>query len=207
MARYTGPSCKLARREGMDLYLKAGVRAITDKCKMETPPGSGLMMRRPRASDYRDQLREKQKVRRIYGVLEKQFRNYYIKAAAQSGVTGTNLLLLLEGRLDNVVYRIGYGSTRAESRQLVNHCAIEVNSEVVNIPSYQVSPGDIISVREKARKQDRVDVAMVLAAQRPEVPWINHDKGKMEAAYTRHPDRNEISMDVNESLIVELYSK
>lgn len=207
MARYLGPSCKLARREGMDLYLKTGMRAMPDKCKMDTPPGSTITMRRPRASDYRDQLREKQKVRRIYGILERQFRNYYRKAAARSGVTGTNLLLLLESRLDNVVYRIGFGSTRAEARQLVNHRAIEVNEATVDIPSYQVLPGDVVSVCAKAQKQDRVDIALVLAGQRPDVPWINRASDKMVGTYVRHPDRDEITMDINESLIVELYSK
>lgn len=206
MARYTGPTCKLARREGMDLYLKSGTRAMSEKCKMDSMPGMGLM-RRPRTSDYRNQLREKQKVRRTYGLLEKQFRNYYLKAAAQSGATGTNLLLLLERRLDNVVYRIGFGSTRAESRQLVTHRGVLVNGQVVNIPSYQVLTGDTISLRPKAEKQERVQVSMVLASQRAEIPWIQSQPDKTVGVYMRHPARDEITMDVNESLIVELYSK
>lgn len=206
MARYTGATCKLARREGMDLYLKSGICDMSKKCKMDTPPGTRTM-RRPRASDYRDQLREKQKVRRIYGVLEKQFRNYYFKAASQAGITGVHLLLMLERRLDNVVYRLGFGSTRAEARQLVAHRAMSVNGHTVNIPSYQVSEGDVISVRERAKKQERIDLSLVLAAQRPDIPWVQCNASKMEGTYKRDPERDELTMDINESLIVELYSK
>ena len=165
MARYLGPTCKLARREGTDLYLKSGVRALDSKCKTENAPGMhGL--RRGRLSDYGVQLREKQKVRRLYGVLEKQFRNYYKKASNQKGATGENLLRLLECRLDNVVYRMGFGSTRAEARQLVSHAAILVNNEKVTVASYQVQPNDVISIREKAKKQMRIQGAMALAGQR-----------------------------------------
>ena len=206
MARYTGPTCKLARREGMDLLLKSGTRALSDKCNMDMMPGAS-MVRRPRSSDYRDQLREKQKVRRIYGVLEKQFRNYYLKAATLSGATGHTLLMLLERRLDNVVYRIGFGSTRAEARQLVTHRGITVNDSIVNIPSFQLSPGDVVSLRPKVEKRDQVQVAMVLASQRPEIPWIDYKSGKSSGVYTRDPHRNEITTEINESLIVELYSR
>lgn len=206
MARYIGPTCKLVRREGMDLYLKSGTRAMADKCKMESTPGMHSM-RRPRASDYRNQLREKQKVRRIYGVLEKQFRNYYLRAVTQGGITGTNLLLMLERRLDNVVYRLGFGATRAEARQLVNHKGVMVNDKTVNIASYQVAYGDVISIHERAKTQDRVETAMVLAGQRPEVPWLDRQPNKMQGRYERDPSRDEITMDINESLVVELYSK
>lgn len=169
MARYIGPKCKLSRREGTDLFLKSGVRALDSKCNIETPPGMHGA-RRGRLSEYGVQLREKQKVRRIYGVLEKQFRNYYKEAARGKGATGENLLQLLEGRLDNVVYRMGFGSTRAEARQLVSHKAILVNDKSVNIPSYQVRPGDVVSVREKAKNQLRVKGALDLSASRaPEI--------------------------------------
>jgi small subunit ribosomal protein S4 len=206
MARYLGPKCKLARREGTDLFLKSGVRALESKCKPESIPGQHGA-RRTRLSDYGVQLREKQKVRRIYGVLEKQFRNYYKEAARLRGATGENLLQLLESRLDNVVYRIGFGSTRAEARQLVSHKAILVNGKAVNIPSYQVSAGDVISLREKAKKQLRVQSAMALAAQRGEPQWIEVNVDKLEAVYKAAPDREELSSDINENLIVELYSK
>jgi len=206
MARYIGPTCKLSRREGTDLFLKSGVRALDTKCKTETAPGvHGL--RRGRLSDYGVQLREKQKVRRIYGVLEKQFSGYYKEAARQKGATGENLLQLLESRLDNVVYRMGFGSTRAESRQLVTHKSILVNGDIINIPSYQVSPGDVISVRSKAKEQLRIKAAMDLAAQRSPVEWINVNSDKMEGQFSRKPDRADLSADINENLIVELYSK
>ena len=165
MARYIGPKLKLSRREGTDLFLKSGVRAIDSKCKIDTVPGQHGA-RKARLSDYGVQLREKQKVRRIYGVLEKQFRNYYRDAARQKGNTGENLLQLLEGRLDNVVYRMGFGATRAESRQLVSHKAIMVNGRVVNVPSFQVSPEDVICVREKAKKQARIKASLEVAGQR-----------------------------------------
>lgn len=206
MARYIGPTCKLSRREGTDLFLKSGVRPLDSKCKAETVPGVHGA-RRGRLSDYGVQLREKQKVRRMYGVLEKQFRAYYTKAASRKGATGENLLQLLEGRLDNVVYRIGFGSTRAESRQLVSHKSILVNDKVLNIPSYQVQPGDVISIREKSKKQLRIQSAMTLAEQRGDSPWIDVNATKMEGVYKSAPDRSDLSAEINEQLIVELYSK
>ncbi|PXX89278.1 30S ribosomal protein S4 [Marinobacter vulgaris] len=206
MARYIGPKCKLSRREGTDLFLKSGVRALDTKCNIETPPGMHGA-RRSRLSEYGVQLREKQKVRRIYGVLEKQFRNYYKEAARGKGATGENLLQLLEGRLDNVVYRMGFGSTRAESRQLVSHKAILVNDKLVNIPSYQVKPGDVVSVREKAKNQLRVKGALDLSSSRAPVSWVEVDASKMSGVYRSVPERTELPADINENLIVELYSK
>ena len=206
MARYLGPTCKLSRREGTDLFLKSGVRPLDSKCKAETAPGSHGA-RRGRLSDYGVQLREKQKVRRIYGVLEKQFRNYYKSAARLKGATGENLLQLLESRLDNVVYRMGFGSTRAEARQLVSHKSILVNDVVVNIASYQVSAGDKVSVRGKAKNQLRVKHSIELAAQRGESEWIDVNVSNMEGTYKAKPDRSDLSSEINESLIVELYSK
>jgi small subunit ribosomal protein S4 len=206
MARYIGPKCKLARREGTDLFLKSGVRSLESKCKVENPPGQHGA-RRTRLSDYGVQLREKQKVRRIYGVLEKQFRNYYKESARQRGATGENLLRLLESRLDNVVYRMGFGSTRSEARQLVAHRAILVNGQSVNIASYQVSPGDVVSLREKAKKQLRVQSALALAAQRGEPEWIEVNSEKLEGIYKSYPDRQDLTSEINENLIVELYSK
>ena len=206
MARYIGPKCKLSRREGTDLFLKSGVRALESKCKAEAIPGQHGA-RRGRLSDYGVQLREKQKVRRIYGVLEKQFRNYYKEAARLKGATGENLLQLLESRLDNVVYRMGFGSTRAESRQMVSHKAILVNGTVVNIASYQVKAGDVVSLREKAKKQLRVQSAMALAAQRGEPEWIDVNSEKLEGVFKAMPDRQDLSSEINENLIVELYSK
>ena len=206
MARYIGPKCKLSRREGTDLFLKSGVRALDSKCNIETPPGMHGA-RRGRLSEYGVQLREKQKVRRIYGVLEKQFRNYYKEAARIKGATGENLLQLLEGRLDNVVYRMGFGSTRAESRQLVSHKAILVNDKLVNIPSYQVRPGDVESVREKAKNQLRVKGALDLSSSRAPVSWVEVDASKMSGVYRSVPERTELPADINENLIVELYSK
>lgn len=206
MARYIGPKCKLSRREGTDLFLKSGVRALDSKCKIETVPGVHGA-RRSRLSDYGIQLREKQKVRRIYGVLEKQFRNYYAQAARTKGATGESLLQLLERRLDNVVYRMGFGVTRAESRQLVSHKAILVNGQAVNIPSYQVGPGDVISVREKSINQLRVKNSLGVAATRATVTWVEVDVKKMEGKFNSVPERSELSQDINENLIVELYSK
>lgn len=206
MARYIGPKLKLSRREGTDLFLKSGVRAIDSKCKIDTVPGQHGA-RKARLSDYGVQLREKQKVRRIYGVLEKQFRNYYRDAARQKGNTGENLLQLLEGRLDNVVYRMGFGATRTESRQLVSHKAIMVNGRVVNVPSFQVSPEDVICVREKAKKQARIKASLEVAGQREKPTWVEVDAAKMEGAFKRLPERSDLSADINEQLIVELYSK
>src|SRR5690606_1610033 len=206
MARYIGPTCKLSRREGTDLFLKSGARALDSKCKLETAPGQHGQ-RRGRLSDYGVQLREKQKVRRIYGVLEKQFRGYYKEAARRKGATGENLLKLLEGRLDNVVYRMGFGSTRAESRQLVSHKAISVNGRTVNVASYQVVAGDLVSVREKAKKQLRIQNALNLAGQRSNVEWVDVNSEKKEGVFKRVPDRIDLPADINENLIVELYSK
>ena len=206
MARYLGPTCKLSRREGTDLFLKSGVRPLESKCRAESAPGQHGQ-RRGRLSDYGVQLREKQKVRRIYGILEKQFRNYYKSAARTKGNTGENLLTLLESRLDNVVYRMGFGSTRAESRQLVAHNSILVNGAKVNIASFSVSAGDVISLREKAKKQLRVQSALQLAAQRSESSWVNVNSEKMEGTFIRNPDREDLPSELNEILIVELYSK
>jgi len=206
MARYIGPKLKLARREGTDLYHKSGVRPIDSKCRIDNPPGEHGA-RRTRLTDYAIQLREKQKVRRIYGVLEKQFRNYYKKADRQKGATGENLLRLLESRLDNVVYRMGYGSTRSESRQLVSHKAILVNGRPVNVPSYQVGVEDVVAVNEKAKGQLRIQAALQLSAQRAPVEWVDVDSTKMEGVFKRYPDREELPAEINENLIVELYSK
>ena len=206
MARYLGPKLKLSRREGTDLFLKSGVRPIDSKCKIDNAPGQHGI-RRGRLSDYAIQLREKQKVRRIYGVLEKQFRNYYKAADRKKGATGENLLKLLESRLDNVVYRMGYGSTRAESRQLVSHKAITVNGGIVNIASYQVKADDIVAVAEKSKGQLRIQAALQLAAQRGQVDWVEVNAEKMEGTFKRLPDREELPAEINENLIVELYSK
>lgn len=206
MARYIGPTCKLSRREGTDLFLKSGARALDSKCKLETAPGQHGQ-RRGRLSDYGVQLREKQKVRRIYGILEKQFRGYYKEAARRKGATGENLLQLLECRLDNVVYRMGFGATRAESRQLVSHKSLMVNGKVVNIPSYQVQVGDVVAVREKAKNQLRIQNALALSSQRADIDWIDVNSEKKEGVFKRVPDRADLSADINENLIVELYSK
>lgn len=206
MARYLGPKLKLSRREGTDLFLKSGVRAIDSKCNLATAPGQHGA-RRGRLSDYGLQLREKQKVRRIYGVLEKQFRNLYKEAARLKGNTGENLLQLLESRLDNVVYRMGLASTRAEARQLVSHKAIMLDGKVVNIPSYAVAPDQVIAVREKAKKQARIVAALEVAEQREKPTWVEVDAKKMEGVFKRRPERSDLSADINEQLIVELYSK
>ncbi len=206
MARYRGPKCKLSRREGTDLFLKSGVRPLESKCKAENPPGQHGQ-RRGRLSDYGVQLREKQKVRRIYGVLEKQFRNYYKKADNRKGATGVNLLQLLETRLDNVVYRMGFGSTRAEARQLVSHKAVLVNGKTVNVPSFVVASGDTIAIREKSQNQLRINAALELAAQRGIAVWVEVDSKKKEGVFKALPERSDLSADINENLIVELYSK
>ncbi|BDF96283.1 MULTISPECIES: 30S ribosomal protein S4 [Pseudoalteromonas] len=206
MARYLGPKLKLSRREGTDLFLKSGVRAIDSKCKLETAPGQHGA-RKGRLSDYGLQLREKQKVRRIYGVLEKQFRNYYKEAARLKGNTGENLLQLLEQRLDNVVYRMGFASTRAEARQLVSHKAVLVNGRVVNIPSFVITPEDVVVIREKSKTQARIIAALELAEQREKPTWVEVDGKKMEGNFKRLPERSDLSADINEQLIVELYSK
>ncbi len=209
MAKYTGPKCKLSRREGTDLGLKSGMRALEEKCKPEQLPGQhGPNIRGGRLTDYAIQLREKQKVRRLYGVLEKQFRGYYKEAARRKGSTGENLLELLESRLDNVVYRMGFGSTRAEARQLVNHKAILVNGKVLSIPSYQLKPNDVISIREKAKKQARIKFALQIAPGiREEAGWVDVNSDKMEGVFKSVPDRADLPSEINEHLIVELYSK
>ncbi len=206
MARYTGPTCKLARREGSDLGLKSRVRALDSKCNLEKQPGQ-TGDRRRRLSDYGVQLREKQKVRRIYGVLERQFRNYYRKAAQSKGATGENLLQMLERRLDNVVYRMGFGSTRAEARQLVSHKCILVNGRVVNVPSFPVTAEDSVEVREAAKKQVRVQNALALAEQYGFPDWVEVDTKGLKGVFKRVPERSDLAADINESLIVELYSK
>jgi small subunit ribosomal protein S4 len=208
MARYIGPKCKLARREGTDLFLKSGVKPLESKCKIDSPPGSKAGGgKRPRSSDYGLQLREKQKVRRIYGILEKQFRSYYKRAAGRKGATGELLLQYLECRLDNVIYRMGFGSTRSEARQLVSHRSIMVNGKVCNIPSYQVAPGDVISVREKAKNQLRIKAALELAQQRGFAEWIEVETAKFQGTFKNVPTRDDLAPDINENLIVELYSK
>jgi len=206
VARYIGPKCKLSRREGTDLYLKSGLRPLESKCNLETPPGM-QGAKRGRPSDYAMQLREKQKLRRMYGVLEKQFRNYYKAAAATKGATGENLLSMLEQRLDNVVYRMGFGSTRAEARQLVSHKSILVDGKIVNIASYQVKPNQTISIREKARKQARISDSMELHGQRGIPGWLEVDNKKFEGVFKSVPDRADLPAEINESLVVELYSK
>jgi small subunit ribosomal protein S4 len=207
MARYLGPKCKLSRRQGMDLGLKSRSRAIETKCQLEKPPGQHGENRGRRMSDYALQLREKQKLRYIYGVLERQFRNYYKEAARLKGATGENLLQLLERRLDNVVYRMGFGCTRAEARQLISHKAILLNGKCMNIPSHLVSKDDIISVRDKSKKQVRVQDSLAIAEQLGFPEWVEVDVKKMEGKLHSIPERNDLSADINESLVVELYSK
>lgn len=206
MARYIGPKCKLSRREGTDLFLKSARRSIDSKCKIDSVPGQHGAAH-ARLSDYGTQLREKQKIRRLYSVLERQFRRYFAEAMRRKGSTGENLLQLLETRLDNVVYRMGFGSTRAESRQLVSHCAIAVNGKVVNIPSYAVQLGDVIAVREKAKKQTRIQEALSLNAQSGVSAWVEVDETKMEGVLKSLPERADLSSDINEQLVVEFYSK
>ncbi len=206
MARYLGPKCKLSRREGIDLSLKSGVRALDSKCKLEQPPGQHGQ-RRGRLSDYAVQLREKQKMRRMYGVLERQFRNYFKEAARRKGSTGEVLFQLLERRLDNTVYRMGFGTTRAEARQLVSHKAILVNGQCVNIPSYQVKPEDVIAVREKSRTQQRIQTSLDLAEQRGFPEWVDVNTKEMSGVFKAVPERSDLPPDVNEQLVVELYSK
>lgn len=206
MARYIGPKCKLSRREGADLALKSAARPLESKCNIERPPGQHGA-RRARLSDYGLQLREKQKLRRIYGVLERQFLNYYKEAARLKGATGENLLQLLERRLDNIVYQMGFAATRAEARQLVSHRAILVNGQGVNIPSYQVKPEDVISIRERSRNQTRIQYALQLTQGRGFPEWVDVDVNKMTGVFKRVPDRSDLPPDINESLVVELYSK
>ena len=207
MARYLGPKAKLSRREGTDLFLKSARRSISDKAKFDSKPGQHGRISGQRTSDFGLQLREKQKVKRMYGVLERQFRRYFAMADQQKGNTGSNLLSLLESRLDNVVYRMGFGSTRAEARQLVSHKAITVNGHSVNIPSYLVKAGDVVSVREKSKKQGRVLEALQLATQVGMPAWVDVNIDKAEGVFKKTPDRDEFAADINESLIVELYSR
>jgi small subunit ribosomal protein S4 len=207
MAKYTGPKCKLSRRAGTDLFLKGRWRSIETKCKMDTPPGQHGRSRRPRESDYAQQLREKQKLRHMYGVLERQFHNYYVKASERRGSTGLLLLQMLETRLDNVVYRMGFAATRAEARQLVSHKAVMVNDKKVNIPSYEVAANDAVAITEKARKQLRIKSALEMNAQVGFVEWVNVDESKMEGVFTAVPERDQMLPDINENLVVELYSK
>ena len=207
MARYLGPKCKLSRREGTDLFLKSGIKPIENKCKLNTIPGSMVGSRRERLSDYGIQLREKQKLRRMYGVLEKQFRNYYKKASKTKGSTGETLLKLLETRLDNMVYRMGFAVTRAEARQLVSHKAIMVNGSIINIPSYEVSASDEISVTEKAQQQLRVKNAVNIASQLGISEWLSVDLKKLKGTVSSIPEREDILPDINENLVVEYYSK
>ena len=207
MARYIGPKAKLSRREGTDLFLKSARRSLDSKCKLDSKPGQHGRTSGARTSDYGNQLREKQKVKRIYGVLERQFRRYFAEADRLKGNTGENLLQLLESRLDNVVYRMGFGSTRAEARQLVGHKAITVNGVVTNIPSLQVKAGDVVAVREQAKKQARILEALSLAEQGGLPSWVAVDSKKFEGTFKQKPERSDIAGDINESLIVELYSR
>jgi len=207
VARYLGPKAKLSRREGTDLFLKSARRSIGDKAKFDSKPGQHGRTSGARTSDFGLQLREKQKVKRMYGVLEKQFRRYFEEADRRKGNTGANLLSLLESRLDNVVYRMGFGSTRAEARQLVSHKAMTVNGKSVNIPSYMVKAGDMIAVRDKSKKQNRIVEALQLAQQVGMPAWVEINAEKAEGTFKSVPDRDQFAADVNESLIVELYSR
>src|SRR5947208_596681 len=207
MARYIGPKCKLARREGTDLFLKSARRSLDSKCKLDTKPGQHGVRSGMRMSDYGNQLREKQKLRRTYGIMERQFRRYFGEAARRKGSTGENLLKLLESRLDNVVYRMGLGSTRAEARQLVSHCSITVNGKVVNVPSALVRPGDVVSVTDKAKTQLRITDALQLAEKVGFPSWVDVDPKKMQGTFKGAPERSEFGQDINENLVVELYSK
>jgi len=207
MARYTGPKCKLSRREGTDLFLKSGAKPLESKCKLQVPPGGIKGERRTRLSDYGAQLREKQKLRRMYGVLERQFRNYYQKAARGTGATGETLLKLLECRLDNVVYRMGFAVTRAEARQLVSHKSVQVNGEAVTIASYQVKPGDVVQIREKSKNQLRVQNALQVASQVGFPEWLDVNEKEMRGVFKAAPGRDDVLPDINENLVVELYSK
>jgi small subunit ribosomal protein S4 len=207
VARYLGPKLKLSRREGTDLYLKSARRTVDSKCKLDSKPGQHGRTSGARTSDYGSQLREKQKVKRMYGVLERQFRRYFEEADRIRGNTGENLIALLEKRLDNVVYRMGFGSTRAEARQLVSHKAIIVNGQTVNIPSYSVKPGDVVAVREKSKKQARVTDSLQLLQQTGFPSWVSVDTTKLEGIFKQVPDRTDVAQDINESMIVELYSR
>ena len=206
MARYIGPKCKLSRRAGTDLLLKSRARSLETKGKLETRPGQHGAAK-TRLSDYALQLAEKQKLKRMYGVLERQFRNYYLKATTAKGATGLNLVHFLEARLDNVVYRMGFAATRAEARQLVGHKSVEVNGKSVNIPSYQVAVGDVVSIREKSRNQTRIASSLALAAQGGLPEWLDVDEKGLKGTFKSLPERSQILPDINENLVVELYSK
>jgi small subunit ribosomal protein S4 len=207
MARYTGPKLKLSRREGTDLFLKSARRALDTKCKADSKPGQHGRISGARNSDFATQLREKQKVKRMYGVLERQFRRYFAEADRIKGNTGENLIGLLESRLDNVVYRMGFGSTRAEARQLVSHCAITLNGKTVNVPSVIVKAGDLIAIRDRSKKQLRINDALQLAQQSGMPSWVDVDSTKLEGKFKQIPDRGDVAQDINESLVVELYSR
>ncbi|MEN9917285.1 MAG: ribosomal protein [Pseudomonadota bacterium] len=206
MARYRGPTCKLARRLGTDLQLKSGIRALDSKCKLATPPGVHGA-KRGRLSEFGVLFRQKQLIRRTYGVLERQFRLYYAKAAKRKGITGENLLKLLECRLDNVVYRMGFAATRAEARQLVSHRCVKVNGSIVNIPSYQVKAGDVVEIKEKSKSQTRIQAALELAKQKTQPAWIDVDFTKLQGIVKLIPERSELPLEFNENLVVEYYSK
>ncbi len=206
MARYTGPRCKLMRREGLDLSLVSSRKSADAKCKLASAPGQHGA-KAGKLSDFGVQLREKQKIRRIYGVLERQFRKYFAEAERRKGSTGENLLKLLESRLDNVVFRMGFGSTRAEARQLVSHKAITVNGKPVNIPSYSVKAGDLVAISEKSQKQVRIAEALSLAEQAGFPAWVEVNSKKFEGTFKTTPERSELSSDINEQLVVEYYSK
>ncbi len=208
MARYIGPTCKLARREGTDLFLKSPARPLDKKCKLEQKPGQHGAAKKAKNSDYSVQLREKQKVKRIYGVLERQFRRYYAEASRRRGATGENLLQLLECRLDNIVYRLGFAVTRAQARQMVAHRSVKVNGKFVDVPSYQVKIGDVVSLADRAKEQLRVKEALTLSQEMDLAPgWLEVDATKAQGVFKQLPDRSDLSADINENLIVELYSK
>jgi len=207
MARYIGPKCKLSRREGTDLFLKSSRRSLDSKCKLESKPGQHGRISGARTSDFGLQLREKQKLKRMYGVLEKQFRKYFAEAERRRGNTGETLIQLLESRLDNVVYRMGFGSTRAEARQLVNHRSVELNGKTADIASINVKPGDIISIREKSKGQLRIRESLDLASGQGFPQWVEVDASKLVGTYKQVPDRSDVARDVNESMVVELYSR
>ena len=207
MARYIGPKCKLSRREGTDLFLKSARRSLDSKCKLDSKPGQHGRTSGARTSDYGLQLREKQKLKRMYGLMEKQFHKYFVEAERRRGNTGETLIQLLESRLDNVVYRMGFGSTRAEARQLVNHRAIELNGHTADIPSIILKAGDVVSIREKAKKQGRIQEALQLAASQGMPQWVEVDANKLTGTFKQAPDRADVARDVNESMVVELYSR
>ncbi len=207
MARYIGPKCKLSRREGTDLFLKSARRSLDSKCKLESRPGQHGRTSGSRTSDFGLQLREKQKLKRMYGVLEKQFHRYFVEADRRRGNTGETLIQLLESRLDNVVYRMGFGSTRAEARQLVNHRAVELNGRTADIASMLVKAGDVVAIREKAKSQDRIREALELATGSGLPQWVEVDASKLSGVFKQAPDRQDVAHDVNESMVVELYSR